>query len=101
MSISKTIVKELQNSSQVPQLTLHKRVGESDKPFSHPSLEFCPHFYLSRVCRRFYFLAWEPELWERLSFLGEEDLDIDRALKTTFQLVRCIIINHPLIAVAN
>ena len=40
-----------------------------------------------RVCRRFYFLAWEPELWERLSFLGEENLDIDRALKTTFQLV--------------
>ena len=50
------------------------------------------------MCRRFYFLAWEPELWERLSFLGEEDLDIDRALKTTFQLVRCIIIDHPLIA---
>jgi len=42
---------------------------------------------VARVCRRFYFLAWEPELWERLSFLGEEDLDIDRALKTTFQLV--------------
>jgi len=42
---------------------------------------------VARVCRRFYFLAWEPELWERLSFLGEENLDIDRALKTTFQLV--------------
>jgi len=42
---------------------------------------------VARVCRRFYFLAWEPELWERISFLGEENLDIDRALKTTFQLV--------------
>lgn len=42
---------------------------------------------VARVCRRFYFLAWEPELWERISFLGEESLDIDRALKTTFQLV--------------
>ena len=42
---------------------------------------------VARVCRRFYFLAWEPELWERISFQGEEQMDIDRALKTTFQLV--------------
>ena len=41
---------------------------------------------VARVCRRFYFLAWEPELWERISF-NEESLDVDRALKTTFQLV--------------
>lgn len=41
---------------------------------------------VARVCRRFYFLAWEPELWERISF-NEDALDVDRALKTTFQLV--------------
>ena len=41
---------------------------------------------VARVCRRFYFLAWEPELWERISF-NEESLDVDRALKSTFQLV--------------
>eukprot|EP00090_Calanus_glacialis_P000255 TRINITY_DN10168_c0_g1_i1.p1 TRINITY_DN10168_c0_g1~~TRINITY_DN10168_c0_g1_i1.p1 ORF type:complete len:587 (-),score=71.91 TRINITY_DN10168_c0_g1_i1:825-2585(-) len=41
---------------------------------------------VARVCRRFYFLAWEPELWERISF-NEDTLDVDRALKTTFQLV--------------
>ena len=41
---------------------------------------------VARVCRRFYFLAWEPELWQRISF-NEESLDVDRALKTTFQLV--------------
>jgi len=41
---------------------------------------------VARVCRRFYFLAWEPELWERICF-NEDTLDVDRALKTTFQLV--------------
>jgi len=41
---------------------------------------------VARVCRRFYFLAWEPELWERI-FFNEDTLDVDRALKTTFQLV--------------
>ena len=41
---------------------------------------------VARVCRRFYFLAWEPELWQRISF-SEEHVDVDRALKTTFQLV--------------
>ena len=41
---------------------------------------------VARVCRRFYFLAWEPELWERICFT-EDSVDVDRALKTTFQLV--------------
>ena len=42
---------------------------------------------ITRVCRRFYFLAWEPELWERIVF-SEDSIDVDRALKTTFQLVQ-------------
>ena len=42
---------------------------------------------VTRVCRRFYFLAWEPELWERIVF-SEDSIDVDRALKTTFQLVQ-------------
>ena len=32
---------------------------------------------VARVCRRFYFLAWEPELWEKISFT-EEHVDVDR-----------------------
>ena len=42
---------------------------------------------ITRVCRRFYFLAWEPELWERIVF-SEDSIDVDRALKSTFQLVQ-------------
>ena len=41
---------------------------------------------VARVCRRFYFLAWEPVLWQRVLFTGET-LDADRALKMVFQLL--------------
>lgn len=41
---------------------------------------------VARVCRRFYFLAWEPELWKRVLFTGEI-MDADRALKMVFQLL--------------
>ena len=40
---------------------------------------------MARTCRRFYFLAWEPELWARIVFT-EETKDTDRALKTTLAL---------------
>jgi len=50
---------------------------------------------VARVCRRFYFLAWEPELWQRLSFTDDAELDVDRALKTTFQLVARNGVNLP------
>ena len=40
---------------------------------------------VARTCRRFYFLAWEPELWARIVFT-EETKDTDRALKTTLAL---------------
>ena len=40
----------------------------------------------SRVSRRFYFLAWEPDLWTHVCLTGES-LDADLALKTIVRLL--------------
>lgn len=40
----------------------------------------------SRVSRRFYFLAWEPELWTGINLAGE-NVDADLALKTIIRLL--------------
>ena len=41
----------------------------------------------SRVCRRFYVLSWEPELWKTVALNGEETVDVDLGLKTVFRLL--------------
>eukprot|EP00095_Tigriopus_kingsejongensis_P010595 maker-scaffold818_size92908-snap-gene-0.20 protein:Tk10595 transcript:maker-scaffold818_size92908-snap-gene-0.20-mRNA-1 annotation:"f-box lrr-repeat protein 7-like" len=48
---------------------------------STPSLCLC-----SRVCRRFYFLAWEPQLWRDITLSGDQ-LNVDLALATLLKLV--------------
>lgn len=40
----------------------------------------------SRICRKFYFLAWEPDLWKSVVLTGEKT-DADLALKTIFRLL--------------
>ena len=40
----------------------------------------------SQLSRRFYFLAWEPELWQSISLTGEKT-DTDLALKTIIRLL--------------
>lgn len=39
-----------------------------------------------RLSRRFYFLAWEPQLWQSISLTGEKT-DVDLALKTIIRLL--------------
>ena len=41
----------------------------------------------SRISRRFYFLAWEPELWSDIVLEGGFQLDADLALKTIIRLL--------------
>ncbi|XP_035207180.1 F-box/LRR-repeat protein 7-like [Stegodyphus dumicola] len=40
----------------------------------------------ARVCRRWYFLAWEPQLWTSVC-LSSEKIHVDRGLKTLFRLL--------------
>ncbi|XP_067133603.1 F-box/LRR-repeat protein 7-like [Centruroides vittatus] len=40
----------------------------------------------ARVCRRWYFLAWEPQLWTSIS-LNSDRIHVDRGLKTLFRLL--------------
>ncbi|XP_054708396.1 F-box/LRR-repeat protein 7-like [Uloborus diversus] len=40
----------------------------------------------ARVCRRWYFLAWEPQLWTSVC-LSSERIHVDRGLKTLFRLL--------------
>ncbi|GIY47002.1 hypothetical protein CDAR_57241 [Caerostris darwini] len=40
----------------------------------------------ARVCRRWYFLVWEPQLWTSVT-LGGERIQVDRGLKTLFRLL--------------
>lgn len=40
----------------------------------------------SRISRRFYFISWEPELWQSIVLTGET-IDADLALKTIFRLL--------------
>ncbi|GBL87412.1 F-box/LRR-repeat protein 7 [Araneus ventricosus] len=40
----------------------------------------------ARVCRRWYFLAWEPQLWTTVC-LSSEKINVDRGLKTLFRLL--------------
>lgn len=40
----------------------------------------------SRVCRRWYFLTWEPQLWTTVELTGES-VPVDRALRTIFHLL--------------
>ena len=47
----------------------------------------------SRVCRRFYFLAWDPELWAEISLTGETT-DADLALKTVMRLLARNSVKH-------
>ena len=41
----------------------------------------------SRISRRFYFLSWEPDLWESVVLNGDQRSDTDLALKTIFRLL--------------
>ena len=41
----------------------------------------------SRISRRFYFLAWEPELWSDIVLEGGYHIDADLALKTIIRLL--------------
>ena len=41
----------------------------------------------SRISRRFYFLAWEPELWSDIVLEGGFQIDADLALKTIIRLL--------------
>ena len=41
----------------------------------------------SRISRRFYFLAWEPELWSDIVLEGGYQIDADLALKTIIRLL--------------
>lgn len=49
----------------------------------------------SRLSRRFYFLAWEPELWSSVVLVGE-NVDADLALKTIFRLLSRNSVRHGL-----
>lgn len=40
----------------------------------------------ARVCRRWYFLAWEPRLWTSI-VLASEHLPVDQGLRTIFRLL--------------
>ncbi|GFU75252.1 hypothetical protein TNCV_2056951 [Trichonephila clavipes] len=40
----------------------------------------------ARVCRRWYFLVWEPQLWTSVC-LSSEKIHVDRGLKTLFRLL--------------
>ncbi|XP_055948950.1 F-box/LRR-repeat protein 7-like [Argiope bruennichi] len=40
----------------------------------------------ARVCRRWYFLVWEPQLWTSVTLSGER-IQVDRGLKTLFRLL--------------
>ncbi|GAB6022872.1 hypothetical protein CHUAL_006969 [Chamberlinius hualienensis] len=40
----------------------------------------------ARVCRRWYFLTWEPQLWTTIEMTGA-NVPVDRALRTIFQLL--------------
>lgn len=54
------------------------------KVFSYLSTnELCA---CSRVCRRFYFLTWEPGLWTNVELRGLQT-DVDRALRSVVQLL--------------
>lgn len=44
------------------------------------------HCVCARVCRRWYFLAWEPQLWTNIS-LNSDKIHVDRGLKTLFRLL--------------
>lgn len=41
----------------------------------------------ARVSRKFYFLAWDPRLWNNISLSGGDSLDADAALDTLLRLV--------------
>jgi len=41
----------------------------------------------SRISRRFYFLSWEPDLWDSVVLDGDQRSDTDLALKTIFRLL--------------
>ena len=41
----------------------------------------------ARVCRRFYFLAWEPTLWRSINFDGGDNLDADFAIESVLKLL--------------
>ena len=41
----------------------------------------------SRINRRFYFLSWEPDLWQSVVLDGDQKTDTDLALKTIFRLL--------------
>ncbi|GIY83481.1 hypothetical protein CDAR_221401 [Caerostris darwini] len=41
---------------------------------------------IARVCRRWYFLAWEPQLWTSVC-LNSEKVNVDKGLKTLFRLL--------------
>ena len=41
----------------------------------------------ARVCRRFYFLAWEPTLWRLINFDGGENLEADFAIESVLKLL--------------
>ena len=41
----------------------------------------------TRVNRRFYFLSWEPDLWQSVVLDGDQKTDTDLALKTIFRLL--------------
>ena len=47
----------------------------------------------SRVSRRFYFLAWDPDLWTDISLSGE-NTDVDLALKTVMRLLSRNSVKH-------
>lgn len=40
----------------------------------------------ARVCRRWYFLVWEPQLWTSVTLSGGR-IQVDRGLKTLFRLL--------------
>ncbi|KAG8178888.1 hypothetical protein JTE90_018577 [Oedothorax gibbosus] len=40
----------------------------------------------ARVCRRWYFLVWEPQLWTSVVLKGER-IQVDKGLKTLFRLL--------------
>ena len=41
----------------------------------------------ARVCRRFYFLAWEPNLWRSITFSGSDNLEADFAIESVLKLL--------------
>ncbi len=47
----------------------------------------------SRISRRFYFLAWEPDLWSEITLTGE-NTDADLALKTVMRLLARNSVKH-------